>query len=396
MKILYIHQARKLRTGAHYINNITIQGLRKAGVEVDNIYPEEDLGYFHPLLKGMRNILFFFSLIERKKDISSYSIIQGTTYTPLAFLRSNVPVISMFGSTSYGFLKSVPALKKLEKEHSELAKIFYELKNKGIVSGLSSFIQPVRDISRIEFHVAKNSQKVIATSENVKNELVRNGVPAEKIAVIWNGIENFWFRAKPRKRLRKKQAGIVYLGRMGEDAFTVKLKGVNRMIYIARGFPQLDKTIIGLTEKADIYSQIFKEIPKTFFYPNLKRRQIPKILKKRYGDIFINPSRYEGFCLSLIEAMSQGLVPVSFPVGVAPEIIKNGQNGYLVNSMRQMIFKINKLSQDKEQRTKMAAMAMETAKLFRAETMTQKYLEIYKSLSPSANETQPDANLKII
>ncbi|PIU14424.1 hypothetical protein COT20_02740 [bacterium (Candidatus Gribaldobacteria) CG08_land_8_20_14_0_20_39_15] len=381
MKILYIHQARKLKTGAHYINNITIKGLKRAAVEVNNVYPEEDLGYFHPLLKGIRNILFFFSLIERKKDISSYDIIQGTTYTALAFLHSNVPVISMFGSTAYGFLKYVPTLKGLAKEHSELAKIFSELKDKGIVDCLNPLIQPIRDVSRIEFHVAKNSRKVIATSENVKKELIKNDVPVEKIAVIWNGIENFWFKIRPRKRI-KKQAGLVYLGRIGEDAFTVKLKGVTRMIYIMRAFPQLDKTIIGLTEKADIYSQVFKEIPKTIFHPNLKRRHIPKVLKKHYGDIFINPSRYEGFCLSLIEAMSQGLIPVSFPVGVAPEIIKNNQNGYLVNNVRQMSFKINKLVQDKEKRAVMAAAAIETAKMFKAEAMTQKYLEVYNSLIP--------------
>lgn len=379
MKILYIHQARKLKTGAHYINSIIMKSLKRAGVKVDNVYPEEDLGYFPPFLKGMRNILFFFSLIERKKDISLYDIIQGTTYTPLAFLHSGVPVISMFGSTANGFLRHAPTLNTLKKEHSELAKIFSELKDKGIVNGLTSSVQPLRDISRIEFHVAKNSRGVIATSENVKKELIKNGVPAEKIAVIWNGIENFWFKVKARKKI-KKQAGLVYIGRMGEDCFTVKLKGINRLIHIVRTFPQLEKTIIGLTEKAGIYNQVFKEIPKTVFHANLKRRQIPKVLKKRYGDIFINPSRYEGFCLSLIEAMSQGLVPVSFSVGVAPEIIKNGQNGYLVNSLRQMIFKINKLAQDKEKRIAMAAGAMETAKMFKAEAMAQKYLEVYNSL----------------
>ncbi|MEK7104145.1 MAG: hypothetical protein AAB842_01940, partial [Patescibacteria group bacterium] len=72
MKILYIHQDRRLRTGAHYINDILVRGLKRAGVEVENVYPEEDLPYFHPLLKGIRNILFFFSLIERKKDIALY------------------------------------------------------------------------------------------------------------------------------------------------------------------------------------------------------------------------------------------------------------------------------------------------------------------------------------
>jgi len=289
----------------------------------------------------------------------------------------------MFGSTAYGFLKAVPNSKSLNKEHSDLLKIFNELKEKGALNCSASLIQPVRDISRIEFHVAKNSRKVVATSQAVKSELIRNGVPQEKIEVIWNGIENFWFKAKPKKRV-KKNAAIVYLGRMGEDGFTIKLKGINRMIYILRSFSHLDKLIIGLSEKIDFYGQIFQEIPKTVFYSNLKRRKVPKILKNNYGDIFINPSRYEGFCLSLVEAMSQGLIPVSFSVGVAPEIIKNGQNGFLVNSVRQMVHRINQLSQDRGKRVQMARAAMETARIFRSETMVKKYLELYQSELPPA------------
>lgn len=376
MKILYIHQDRSLRTGAHYINDILVKGLKKAGVEVDNIYPEEDLGYFHPLLKGIRNILFFFSLIERKKDIASYNIIQGTTYTPLAFLHSGIPIFSIFGSTSFGFLKAVPSSKKLCFEQADFLKIFNDLKEKGVLNGAVFCIQPVKDVSRIELHVAKNSRKVIATSELVKKELIKNGVSQGKISVIWNGIEKFWFKAKPKKRI-KNNGGIVYLGRMGEDSFTVKLKGINRMIYTLKAFPNLEKIVVGLTQKPEIYKQVFSEIPKTIFYPNLKRRDVPKILKKNYGDFLINTSRYEGFSLSLVEAMSQGLIPISFSVGVAPEIIKNGQNGFLVNSVRQMIFKINKLSKDKEKRSQMAKSAMETAKMFKVEAMVQKYLDLY-------------------
>jgi len=384
MKILYIHQDRKLSTGAHYVNDILVKGLKQAGIDVENVYPEEDLPYFHPLLKGIRNILFFFSLIERKKDIASYDIIQGTTYTPLAFLHSNIPVFSIFGSTSFGFLKAVPNSRALSKENSELLNIFNELKERGIFSFSGSFVQPVKDISRIEIHTAKNSRKVIATSQTVKSELIKNGVPQEKIAVVWNGIENFWFKAKIKKRI-KENAAIVYLGRMGESGFTIKLKGINRMIYVLRHFPNLEKIVIGLTEKEDIYSQVFQEIPKTIFYPNMKRKLVPKILKKNYGDIFINPSRYEGFCLSLVEAMSQGLIPISFPVGVAPEIIKNGQNGFLVNSVRQMVYRINQLSQDKEKRARMARASFETAKMFKAEVMVKKYLELYQSeLLPSS------------
>lgn len=374
------------------MNEITIKSLKKSGVQIDNVYPDNDLGYFPPLLKGIRNILFFFSLVERKKDIASYDIIQGTTYTPLAFLTGTIPVISTFGSTSYGFLKQVPSLKGLNKECPSLEKIFCELKEKGIISCLNPYTRPIQDISKIELHVAKNSAKVIAASEHVKQELLKNGIAANKITVIWNGIENFWFKQRPRLRI-KKQAGLAYLGRIGEDAFTVKLKGINRLIFIIRSFPQLTKNLICLTEKTQQYAEIFKDIPKLNLHLNLKRRQIPKILKKIYGDILINTSRYEGFCLSLVEAMSQGLIPISFPVGVAPEIIKSGHNGYLVNNLRQMMAKINLLAYDNKKRISMAKNAMETAKMFKVGIMVQKYLDVYNSL---INENKPTNSPAVI
>jgi len=379
MKILFIHHDRKMKTGAHYVNDIIVKGLRRAGFTVDNVYPEEDLGYFPPLLSGIKNILFFFSLIERKKDIDSYDIIQGTTYSPLAFLHSKVPVISMFGSTTYGFLKHTSTLKGLAKEKPELAKIFGELKDAGIFNCLVPPKQPFKDTSRIEFHVAKNSSKVIVTSAIVRDELVKNGVPPEKIAFVWNGIENFWFHARQRKRV-KKNANIVYLGRIGETAFNVKLKGVNRMIYVMRNLPSFDKLVIGLTKKVEEYTKIFSEIPRLQFLPNLKRRKIPRILEKHFGDIIINTSRYEGFSLSLVEAMSQGLIPITFPVGVAPEVIKNGENGFLVNNMRQMVHRISKLQQDVKTRANMAKAAFETARMFRADDMVKKYIEVYNSV----------------
>ncbi len=46
-------------------------------------------------------------------------------------------------------------------------------------------------------------------------------------------------------------------------------------------------------------------------------------------DFCIVSSNYEGFCLVIPEALSHGIPVITTPVGVAPEIIKNGVNGYL-------------------------------------------------------------------
>ena len=45
----------------------------------------------------------------------------------------------------------------------------------------------------------------------------------------------------------------------------------------------------------------------------------------------IGSSNYEGFCLVIPEALSRGIPVISTPVGCATEVIRPGENGYLVN-----------------------------------------------------------------
>ncbi len=127
-KILYIHQEKKIKYGAHYINDLIITKLKTKGYVVDTIYPEESITLFNKFLAGISNILFFYSLILKKKSSIKYNIIQGTTYTVLPFLENGVPVISHFGSTTYGFLETVPTDKKLYLENIDVFSILSHIK----------------------------------------------------------------------------------------------------------------------------------------------------------------------------------------------------------------------------------------------------------------------------
>lgn len=73
--------------------------------------------------------------------------------------------------------------------------------------------------------------------------------------------------------------------------------------------------------------------------------------------IFCFPSRYEGFGLSLLEAMSFGLAPIANNCPCGPsEIIENGVNGFLIEEIGSSIDFSNKLRilmQDYELRDKM-------------------------------------------
>jgi glycosyltransferase involved in cell wall biosynthesis len=48
------------------------------------------------------------------------------------------------------------------------------------------------------------------------------------------------------------------------------------------------------------------------------------------GDVYLLLSRLEGAPLPLLETMGLGLWPVATPVGIAPEILSDGDNGHLL------------------------------------------------------------------
>jgi len=64
------------------------------------------------------------------------------------------------------------------------------------------------------------------------------------------------------------------------------------------------------------------------------------------NEIYICTSFIEGGPLPAIEAMGRGLVILSTPVGQMPELIINGENGFICNTKEDFIEKINLLNSD--------------------------------------------------
>ena len=121
-------------------------------------------------------------------------------------------------------------------------------------------------------------------------------------------------------------------------------------------------------------------IPNHSLIANAAKDTIPSLLNRYAGGIALLTSRYEGFSLSLVEAMSQNIVPISFSVGVAAEIIRNGENGFIVNTLEEAKEKINLLLKDTVLRHRLALNAKETAKQFRSDIMIEKTIALYKKI----------------
>lgn len=383
MKIAFIHNEKKIGTGSAYINDLISLKLKKHGVKVKNFYPSMNLlgTNIHlsdpPVqLRGLSNILFFFSLLEHRKEILTYDLIQGTTYTPLTFLAYNIPVITHFGSTTKGFLDMTPQTNKLEPN---LQKFWEMLKCKGALKEISlKTRRPLRDVAEIEKLVASRADAVIATSKKVKQEIISLGTKASNISVIHNAIEDFWFE-KPLPKLINKPA-LVFIGRLGNGIFDLKLKGLDRVWDWYKHFPQEDKTTIAITTNEELTNILTMNIPHHRVLANYDKTLIPELFDSLTGSIVFISSRYEGFSLSLIEAMSRGMIPLTYPVGVAPEIIINGQNGFLVKNQKEVITYTKLLLENKTLRKKMSLQAYETAQQFTADKMIEQFINLYRKV----------------
>lgn len=109
------------------------------------------------------------------------------------------------------------------------------------------------------------------------------------------------------------------------------------------------------------------------------------------ADVFVLPSRVEGFPLVIAEAMATGLVPIRTPCGGALDQIVEGETGLLIpfedaNALANAIVSLN----DAERRKIMSANCVARAtRLFSADASCDSIRAVYAELSKSRNQSAP-------
>lgn len=101
-------------------------------------------------------------------------------------------------------------------------------------------------------------------------------------------------------------------------------------------------------------------------------------------DVFLMTSEFEGLPIALLEAMALGKPVVATSVGGVPEAVTNGKEGFLflVGEVEAIASKVLHLIRDAELRTRMGAIAAETALTrFDLEANIRRIEEIYEDLA---------------
>ncbi len=110
------------------------------------------------------------------------------------------------------------------------------------------------------------------------------------------------------------------------------------------------------------------------------RNDVPDLLAA--SDIFVLPSLWEGLPIGLLEAMSMGKPIIATNVDGTKEVIKNGENGLLIE-IEDLISNLSKaivsLAESESLRNQLSKNVLQTIKTdFTAELMTRKIEKIYE------------------
>ena len=132
------------------------------------------------------------------------------------------------------------------------------------------------------------------------------------------------------------------------------------------------KELTKLTEKLNLNSKV------TF-----TGRKSQEELKTLYemADLFVYPSEFENFGQPLIEAGAHGLPLIATPVGVARDIVIEGETGYLTPSNPEAISDRIQLLQDDKLRKQMGVQIKSLIKeKFDWGNIMSQYISLYNSL----------------
>ena len=262
---------------------------------------------------------------------------------------------------------------------------------------------------RIEFPIGRNSfsawkysqvDAFLAISRAVRDRLIADRIPASKIDVVHEGVDVARIVALPHGNLHAAMFLPTHspvVGAIGAlvaqkahhtliDAAAIVVKQVSDVRFVILGEgelrPQLEKQIKHLHLERHVFLAGF-------------RADVLELLKD--VDVFALSSTHEGMCTSLVDAMAAEKAAVATAVGGVPEVLADGETGFLVppRDVQALAGRIVQLLKDQELRERMGRAALARAqRLFTVERMVEETARAYERLGrpsgrPASGRAQP-------
>ena len=228
------------------------------------------------------------------------------------------------------------------------------------------------------------SDRMIAVSKAVRKSMIAGGTDPKQIVTIYNGIERIPIPSAEEKaallsafggKAGEKAVGIV--ARLEEvkdhETFLLGAKEVLAHRQDVRFYIIGDGSLRSTLERRAGELGISGQVTFTGFLKDVEKIEAAL-------DIAVITSAAEALCLSILESMIAGVPAVGTDSGGVSEVIRHGENGYLipVGNSHALAERLEELLADDGKRKTFGACAAKTAaEAFLADKMTKKIEKLY-------------------
>lgn len=233
--------------------------------------------------------------------------------------------------------------------------------------------RPLKDTARYRFFFNNIATHHLAVSRAVRTTLLRTSPWLKSdVEVVYNGIDTTDIDAATPAALGlpADAVAVSFVGhfemRKGIIDFAEAWLRVNTEV------PNAHAVIVGQGRRETEFRAALQNAPRVHWLGF--RSDVPSINKAT--DVFVLPSRFEGFGLVLAEAMAAGVACVTYNSSNMPELIDHERNGLLVppGDVAALANAIIRLCRDEPLRRRLGKAARDTVdERFSAERMTADY-----------------------
>ncbi len=232
------------------------------------------------------------------------------------------------------------------------------------------------------------ADKILSVSEDLKLHIVNLGINEEKVHVVPNGVDTEKFKPAGKEHARnllnlpQNKNIVLFVGALR------KIKGVDYLIEAAKYFVDSNTDLFmvgrddGMRKSLEKRAQELEISDGIKFTGPVNHEDIPLWISA--SDILVLPSLSEGRPNVVLEALSCEVPVIATDVGGIPELVVDGETGYLVPAKNpaELSGKINKLLEDRSRREKMGKFGRKSIiqRGLTWETHAKKTVDIYTEL----------------
>ncbi|EMA30476.1 glycosyltransferase family 4 protein [Haloarcula japonica] len=282
--------------------------------------------------------LWFSYTARRKIDFEAYDIVHGTmmpasTIAVTAFDDIRTPVVLTSHGTSIGEAKAVA----LETPADYLLKYFFH---------------PMNVV--MDYVASRAADKVIAISDHAYEQLTTSyRLSEDGVEMIPHGVDTdrFYPRQERHPAADSENMSLLYIGRLGaRKGLALALRALARVEsdgveFLIAGTGRHEDRLRKLAQELEIQEQVR-------FLGYVDEADLPELYSS--ADVFILPSKYEGFGLVLLEAIACGTPVIGADAGGIPTAVDDGVDGCVVERNEDSLADtIEEMIQDDQMREEM-------------------------------------------